>query len=578
MNKLILIEDKSKCTGCNACMQICPAKCIEMKRDAEGFWYPVADKDKCLKCNACVNACPVINCGKVHSGNLHLSNENETGDAKTIRKNETESDEKAGCGNETESDEKAGCGNENESDDKAGCGNGLEQCKVLAYGCRNRDEDVRYKSSSGGVFSAFAKEIIEDGGVVFACVLKGKKAVIEKTCDISGLEAMRGSKYVQCDTQNAYSEIKEILASNRKVLFVGTPCQTAGLYSFLGYREYPNLFTMDFICHGVPSPKLFEDYVDSIESKNKSKVTSFKFRNKDKGWSQTGLQLGTYYELKNGKTVRNYPAFKDRYMNAFLDDVALRPSCYDCRFKSIPKSYADYTVADFWGISKIIPELNDKKGTSLLLVHSKKGEEYLKEIAEALEALPVGFKESVKRNPPLLKSAVRYKRRDRFFEDYEKYGYDYVEKKYMSAFKWGTHKAFSVFGSIWKRFEQFIKFGIVGISNTVICLAVYYLGLLVGIDYRISYTLGFLASVCNAFYWNNKYVFKNKQEKSILKAFAKVFASYGLSFVISIILMNIFVELLHIPSVIAPLLKLVVTIPINFVLNKVWAFKDKKIK
>lgn len=141
----------------------------------------------------------------------------------------------------------------------------------------------------------------------------------------------------------------------------------------------------------------------------------------------------------------------------------------------------------------------------------------------------------------------------------------------------GIHKAFGITGRILKRFEQFIKFGIVGISNTVISLAVYYLLLHFGVHYIIAYTAGFLLSVCNAFYWNNKYVFKDKQETSLVKAFFKVLASYGFSFLFSLGLMSVLVELLNIPSVIAPVRKMAVTIPLNFVLNKVWAFKDKKI-
>lgn len=132
--------------------------------------------------------------------------------------------------------------------------------------------------------------------------------------------------------------------------------------------------------------------------------------------------------------------------------------------------------------------------------------------------------------------------------------------------------------SLWKRFGQFVKFAIVGCSNTVINLAVYYFCLFLGINYLIAYTLGFLISVCNAFFWNNKYVFVNKQETSIVKAFIKVFASYGLSFLLSLVLMTLLVEILHISSLFAPILKMIVTIPLNFILNKRWAFKDRKSK
>lgn len=520
---MIKIDNKSQCCGCRACEQICPLHCIEIKTDNEGFGYPEVCLEQCIDCRACESVCPC-------SGDKYMSMDKE-----------------------------------------------LAEQQVISYGCRTRNEDIRKESSSGGCFTSFAEAIISKGGCVFACVLdKDNRAIITRADCIAELKEMRGSKYVQSDTCMTYSEIKDILHTGRLVLFVGTPCQAAGLYSFLGDKKYNNLFIMDFICHGVPSPKLFDDYIKQIERKYNGNVTLFRFRNKDKGWSQTGLQLGTYFELDNGMKERKYPAFRDKYMNAFLDDVALRPSCYKCNFKSIYKEYADFTVGDFWGVKKIAPELDDGLGTSLILIHSEKGLELWNEISNSFTYKAVDLKKAIVRNQPLIKSAKKFSRREKFFNDYIEFGYGFIEKKYMSALVWASHKILSIIFKSWEKAGQFIKFGLVGVSNTAISLGVYYACLLFGMHYIFAYTLGFCISVCNAFYWNNKYVFKNKHEQNEKKAFAKSFASYGGSFLLSIVLLSFMVDLLKIPSAIAPVLKMVITIPINFLLNKIWAFKDKK--
>ena len=519
---MISIQKKTQCCGCQSCRQACPCDCIEMQPDEEGFLYPEVDREKCIGCDLCNKVCPI-----------------ET--AALIKATESK-------GNPS------------------------------AFGGWHKDEEIRRESSSGGAFTLFAEEIIKNGGKVFGCTLDSDmKAVHIGVDNIADLAALRGAKYVQSDIAETYKEVKDALEMGRQVLFVGTPCQAAGLYSFMGNMPKENLYIVDIICHGVPSPKVFADYIKAEERKEGSKIIAYKFRNKDKGWSQTGFQLGTLSEYADGTSIRKYPAFKDKYMNAFLDDVCLRPSCYECSFKNIPKAYADFTIADFWGVDKVTEGLNDKKGTSLILVNTDHGKRLWDKVRDAFEYKEVVYEEATKRNLPLVKSAKLSPRRDEFFADYQSKGYEYVEKKYMSAAIWGWHKALSILDSLWSRFGQFIKFGIVGCTNTVVNLAVYYLCLHLGAYYLVAYTLGFLVSVCNAFFWNNKYVFKNKQEKSLLRAFIKVLASYGVSFILSVLLMSVMVEMLKISSVIAPLLKMVITIPFNFVFNKVWAFKDKKV-
>lgn len=519
---MISIQEKVQCCGCSACAQICPMNCIVMQYDEEGFLYPRVDEKRCINCNKCNKICPIEN----------------------VREQVEQKQEQS----------------------------------PRAYGGWNRDDATRDASSSGGAFALFAAEILGNGGKVFGCALnQDMKAVHVGVDDFKDISILQGSKYVQSNINGVYKEVKDTLEAGRQALFVGTPCQAAGLYSFLGNRQNENLYIVDFICHGVPSPKVFADYVREEEKRHGSRLTAFRFRNKDKGWNQTGLQLGTYSEYEDGTKIRKYPAFQDKYMNAFLDDVCLRPSCHECCFKELPKYYADITIGDFWGVDNVAPELNDKKGTSLILINTSHGQKLWDKVNSGFEHKEIDFKKAIRKNPPLTKSAKRYSRREKFFADYLTKGYGYVEKKYMSAITWAWHKALGIAYSLWKKFGQFIKFGIVGCSNTLINLAVYYVCLYLGAHYLLAYTLGFLVSVCNAFYWNNKYVFENKQEKNLLKAFTKVFASYGISFLLSVFLMSIMVEILNISSVIAPILKLAITIPLNFGLNKVWAFKDKKV-
>lgn len=260
---------------------------------------------------------------------------------------------------------------------------------------------------------------------------------------VDDLVRLRGSKYVQSRMEHVYQEIKAHLQSGRKVLFVGAPCQAAGLCRFLGKR-YENLYTIDFICHGVPSPRLFHRYIDDMEQKNKKKVVTYKFRNKDHGWNPSGMQLGTKIGFTDGTYIRNYPAFRDHYMNAFLDDVCLRPSCYKCEFKGAVKDYSDFTIADFWGVNNVSRDLNDGKGTSLLLVHNDHAGELLNKIKDRFYYKQVDFESAIRRNRSLIRSAKLNPNRDRFYEEMETKGYSYVERKYMGAFTWGVHKVINM--------------------------------------------------------------------------------------------------------------------------------------
>lgn len=371
------------CTACASCAQRCPQQCIEMKSNEEGFEYPVIDEKKCINCGICAKVCP-----------LNKSEDNT--DKHNIPK---------------------------------------------SYAVINKNSEVRYESSSGGAFSVFAENIIDKGGIVYGCVLNKKlEAVHIGVENKQDLIRLRGSKYVQSKIGNVYKEIEEHLKNDRYVMFVGTPCQVSGLDCYLG-RKYDKLLLVDFICHGVPSPLIFKEYISYIQGKYKEKVCDFKFRNKDYGWNQTGLQLGTKYVLGSGKTVRKYPAVKDVYMNGFLSDIYLRESCYKCKFKSIPKDYADITIADFWGINKIDKQLNDKKGTSLVLIHSEKGQKKWDEINDLVVYKEVKYEDAIRKNKSLIKSAKENRERISFFGDYKNKGFEYVMRRYLNPLKWIFDKA-----------------------------------------------------------------------------------------------------------------------------------------
>ncbi len=384
---MIIIQQKSLCCGCGACAQICPRDCIEMQSDEEGFWYPKVDHKKCNGCNLCNRVCPIV--------------------YPALR------------------------------DDRS-----LKRAGVLGvFGGWHKCEEIRQESSSGGAFTLFAEEIISNGGRVFGCKLdSGMKAVHAGADSIRELSALRGSKYVQSNMVGTYKEVIKMLNEGRQVLFTGTPCQAAGLYSFIGNKDHEKLYIVDFICHGVASPKVFADYIKAEETRKGCRMVAYRFRNKDKGWSQTGLQLGTLSKYEDGTGIRKYPAYRDSYMNAFLSDVCLRPSCYACNFKNMPKNYADITIADFWGVDQMVSGLNDKKGTSLIIVNTDHGMGLWNKVNRAFVYKEVSYKDVVKRNPSLIKSAELLSRRERFYADYQSKGYEYVEKKYMTAIAWGWHK------------------------------------------------------------------------------------------------------------------------------------------
>lgn len=280
--------------------------------------------------------------------------------------------------------------------------------RMKAYALYNKSEEVRAKSSSGGVFYEFAKEIINKNGVVFGAKFDDEWNVVHDYAeDLEMVKIFLGSKYVQSSVGNCYEKVKEFLKSERLCLFSGTPCQIAGLKAFLG-QEYENLFTVDFVCHGVPSRLVWREYLKKICKPEK--LESVNFRDKSTGWSQYSLTL-----CERANKVYSKTHLCDLYMKGFLQDIYLRPSCYNCVFKGLDRK-SDITLADYWGIQLDLPEMFDDKGTSFVMVHSALGDKVYKEIEENFISREVNIEKPLTNNSAAFVSAKLPKKRQTFFE------------------------------------------------------------------------------------------------------------------------------------------------------------------
>lgn len=381
---MINIKDKSKCCGCSACVNKCPKKAIEMVEDKYGFKYPQVDIEKCINCGLCDITCPY----------------NKEYEKKEI----------------------------------------LE--KSIAYGGWCTDEDIRAVSTSGGIFTSISKYIINKKGIVCGAVYDKDLNVVHDIVDnLDDLKKMNGSKYVQSDMKFNFRKIKEILDKGLYVLFSGTPCQISGLNSFLG-KEYDNLYTCDIVCHGVPSPKVFVKYKKELETENNSKLTSINFRDKITGWQ--GYSLSTKF---NNKMTFQINASKTSYMKAFLSDIDLRESCPTCKFAKLPR-YADFTLGDFWGVDKCYPNLNlDNKGTSLILVHTKKGDELLNNLKDIF-IQKCDLNKAIEGNPSILKHLPAHKNREKFFNELDENSLNILVQKYTKT---------PIYKKIVKKFKNIIK-------------------------------------------------------------------------------------------------------------------------
>ncbi|MBU5461084.1 Coenzyme F420 hydrogenase/dehydrogenase, beta subunit C-terminal domain [Anaerostipes sp. MSJ-23] len=287
------------------------------------------------------------------------------------------------------------------------------------YAIRHKNEDIRANSRSGGIFTALSDKVLENDGVVYGCVLTEKfEAIHIRAENAQDRDKMRGSKYIQSKLGDTFVRIKEDVEIGREVLFSGTSCQVAGLKKFLKI-EYENLICIDIVCHGVPSKNIWKEYLKWQQMKYRAKVIAVDFRNKkDFGWRDHVESI--YFE--NGKKV-NGRVFK----NLFYGHSILRPSCYECKYKSIIHP-GDITIADYWGIEKAAPEFDDNKGVSLALVNNNKGEKLLEQIKENIEWKKTKLEDSMQ--TPLKEPFLKPENREQFWKDFYENSFEYIAKKY----------------------------------------------------------------------------------------------------------------------------------------------------
>lgn len=364
----------NKCTGCYACANTCPRDCIRMEENVEGFWFPKIDSAKCVSCDLCEKACPVLN---------------------PIPIDKTADD-------------------------------------VKVYALVHKDDEIRRNSSSGGAFSAIAEYVLSQGGVVFGAAFDENFDVHHICVDnAADMHKLRGSKYVQSRIGDAYKQAKAHLKAGRLVFFTGTACQTSGLIGYLG-RDYDNLITQDLICHGVPSPMAWRKYLKLREQLEKSRTEHIFFRDKTFGWHNWHVA----FRFQNGSEYKQNQR-DDMMTCAFLRGKISRECCYDCPFKQKYR-LADFTLADYWGIEKIAPELDDDKGISSCYVNSTKAEKIMEAIAPKVMLQEMSLDTAVAHNEAMIESEKMRSDRAAFLRDLSRKSFDMVYGKYIYQFGLGT--------------------------------------------------------------------------------------------------------------------------------------------
>lgn len=309
--------------------------------------------------------------------------------------------------------------------------------EIKAYACYSCDEAIRLNSSSGGVFSVLAKYVLSKSGAVYGVAMSKEcySAGIIRAASEEGLARLRGSKYFQADVGNSYNEAKADLETGRMVLFSGTGCQINGLKSFLKAANVcqENLICVDVICHGAPSPALWREYVMYQEKRHHGKLKDIYFRCKDSGWADFGMKEYLENALGGGDKEIYISKDRDAFMQMFLRDFCLRPSCYECAAKRVKKS--DISIGDFWGIEKAVPEMNDGRGISLVLARTEKGREIFEKIREGLKIKEVSYEDGVRCNSAEYRPVMRPPQRDAFFTDMNSLSFEKMMKKYASPAK-----------------------------------------------------------------------------------------------------------------------------------------------
>ena len=358
-----LNTERNNCCGCSACQQICPHNCILMKADEEGFLYPEVNEERCVDCGLCSAACAWIENNKIE--NIDALPE--------------------------------------------------------VYAAKNKDDDVRYGSTSGGMFTIFASYVIKESGVVYGASFS---SVNQSVChigvsDIRDLNGLRGSKYVQSSQGDVFREIRNHLKNGILVLYTGTPCQCEGLRHFLR-KDYENLYIIDILCHSVPSPRVFGDLLQNLGGK----FEGISFRNKSLGWRNSYI----FKLSRNGETLMN-----NTYLTMFFKGLTNRPSCYHCKFTKTNRS-GDITIGDYWNINSVRPDFEDSLGISCLLINTEKGKRLLDLVKGGLDCQRTELAPALQ--ACMVRNVAEPKKRKKFWADYVKYGFSYCETKYGRMTRW----------------------------------------------------------------------------------------------------------------------------------------------
>lgn len=359
-----MLANANNCTGCGACGAVCPTQAITLCKDSNGFRYPTVDKELCVNCMRCQKVCPCLK-DTVASSELSL------------------------------------------------------------WAIRNKDEEVLHSSSSGGLFSLLAMVYLRNGGVVCGCAMdddcKGGSHIIIESAD--ALSRLRGSKYIESSVGDCLATVKKFLDAGRHTLFCGTPCQIAGLKSYLN-RQYDQLLTVDFICHGVSSPAVWKRYVETVEQEQNKMAVSASFRDKTIGWHSFSVKLA----FSDGSTFTKKLS-ESLFMRGYLENLFLRNSCYSCRFKG-DNYYSDLTMADFWGIDEFFPELDDNKGYSLGVAHTQNGQKILEQIQPYADMMELTHSQAFKRNQSYYHKATGNLFRNRALKEFKHMPFAQVIEKY----------------------------------------------------------------------------------------------------------------------------------------------------
>mgnify|MGYP003303201353 CR=1 FL=1 len=354
--------NKKECSGCTACLNICPKNAIKMVYDEEGFEYPVIDKEKCIECGACYKICPNVK-----------KEENNT--------------------------------------------------IIEAHGAKHKNENERITSRSGGVFIALSDYILKQNGVIYGVEFtQDFDAIHSRATDKEQRDKFKGSKYIQSHMGNIIQEVKKDLQNGKKVMFSGTPCQVAAVNACIPKIYQENLYTVDLICHGVPSKAIFNDFLKYIKEQNNKEIKNFIFRDKRFGWES---HYETFIFEDDTELTTQY------FRNLFYGHHILRPSCYNCNYANIHRP-ADITIADFWGIDKVNPKFMDQKGVSLAIINNEKGKKLFNIIKDNLNTIECSLEDCIKYTYTLNQPTPVTENRHEFWKDYKNEKFEYIIKKYAT--------------------------------------------------------------------------------------------------------------------------------------------------